>query len=350
MIADQSLKMSIAIIAALACIAAASQASAVLAPLTLALLIIAVVWPLQSKLQSFLPTLLALAVVVLATAAACSFFALLGVWGFTRVARAFIADLRYQAMYDALSAWLDGHGLTIAGLWTEYFNRASLLSAVQQVATRLNTMLSLWLVALVYVILGLLEVNDVRQRLLAIENRTAAQAWHDGMAQTALKLRRYALVRTLMSLATGLLFGVAASLAGLELAVEWGVMAFALNYIPFIGPFVATLLPTVWAMTQFETWQAVLTLFVCLNIIQFTIGSYIEPRVAGSMLSISPFAVLFSVFFWTFLWGIFGAFIGVPITIAILTFCEQHDSTRWLSKLLGGSRAAGPEMSPDEGR
>jgi hypothetical protein len=37
--------------------------------------------------------------------------------------------------------------------------------------------------------------------------------------------------------------------------------------------------------------------------------------------------VLFSIFFWTFLWGLFGTFIGVPIALAILTFCAAHPSS-----------------------
>lgn len=41
-----------------------------------------------------------------------------------------------------------------------------------------------------------------------------------------------------------------------------------------------------------------LGVFVCLNIIQFAVGSYIEPRVAGTMLSISPVVVLFAILFW----------------------------------------------------
>ena len=56
-------------------------------------------------------------------------------------------------------------------------------------------------------------------------------------------------------------------------------------------------------MTQFDTWQAVLGIFICLNIIQFVIGSYVERRLSGTILSISPFVVLFTIFFWTFLWG-----------------------------------------------
>src|SRR5581483_1224425 len=52
--------------------------------------------------------------------------------------------------------------------------------------------------------------------------------------------------------------------------------------------------------------------FLCLNLIQFIIGSYPEPRIAGASVALSPFMVLFAVFFGSFLWGVAGAFIGVP--------------------------------------
>ncbi len=141
-----------------------------------------------------------------------------------------------------------------------------------------------------------------------------------------------------MSLATGLLVWALSAGFGLRFAVEWGIIAFTLNYIPFIGPFVATFLPTLYALAQFGSPQAAITIFAGLNVIQFVIGSYIEPRVAGYALAMSPFVVLFSVFLWSFLWGMFGAFIGVPITIAALTYCMQAPSTRWISQLLGSGR------------
>jgi len=68
------------------------------------------------------------------------------------------------------------------------------------------------------------------------------------------------------------------------------------------------------------------------------IGSYVEPRMSGNVLAISPSVVLFSVFFWTFLWGLYGAFIGVPIAIAVVSFSSQHPSTRWIANLFGGSK------------
>ncbi|WP_244608149.1 AI-2E family transporter [Bradyrhizobium algeriense] len=324
-------------------IAAAAQASNVFAPLAAAIFIIAIVWPVQKRLQSWMPKLVALAITVVATVAICLGFASLAAWGFGRVGRSLVADLpRYQALYSAMVTWLDGHGVSVAGLWAEHFNVGWLLRATQYVTGRLNTTLTFWVIALVYVMLGLLEVDNVRQKIERLDNRTAARVLLDGSAATAAKFRRYLLVRTKMSAVTGVLVGAFAGVTGLPFAFEWGVIAFVLNYIPFIGPFIATLFPTLLAMTQFESWPAVLGVFICLNIIQFAVGSYIEPRVAGTMLSISPVVVLFSIFFWTFLWGLFGTFIGVPIALAILTFCAAHPSSRWIADLLGGPDPAKP--------
>jgi AI-2 transport protein TqsA len=333
------MKIAVGIIAVVLLAAAVREASAVLAPLALAFFIIAIVWPLQSLLQAKMPKLIALALTIVVTIVVCLGFASLAAWGFGRVGRSLMADtVRYQALYGAMVTWLDGHGVSVAGLWAEHFNVAWLMRATQLVTGRVNTTLSFWVIALVYVVLGLLEVEDARRRIETLGKPEVARVLLDGSAATAAKFRKYLLVRTQMSAITGLLVGVFAWITGLPFALEWGVIAFALNYIPFIGPFIATLFPTLLAMTQFESWQAVLAVFVCLNIIQFVVGSYIEPRVAGSMLSISPLVVLFAIFFWTFQWGLFGTFIGVPIALAILTFCAQHPSSRWIADLLGGSK------------
>ena len=209
----------------------------------------------------------------------------------------------------------------------------------QRITGRVNTTLSFWIITLVYVLLGLMEVEDAGRELRAFLHPDNASLVTMASTETARKFRKYMEVRTLMSLATGALVSTFALVTGLQFAVEWGVIAFALNYIPFIGPFIATLFPTLLAMSQFAAWQSALGVFVCLNIIQFVIGSYVEPRVSGNVLAISPSVVLFAVFFWTFLWGLFGSFIGVPIVIAALTFCEHYPPTRWISDVLGGPAA-----------
>lgn len=158
-------------------------------------------------------------------------------------------------------------------------------------------------------------------------------------ADIAAKFQKYMLVRSSMSALTGIVVWSFALIAGIELATAWGVIAFVLNYIPFIGPLFATVFPTLFAFAQFESWKLAIAVFACLNAIQFFIGSYLEPRIAGATLSISPFVVLFAVFFWSFLWGIAGAFMGVPIVIAVLTVCDEHESARWIAVLLSGQNS-----------
>ena len=334
---DSALNVSVGIIAAVMIAVAAYQASEVFAPLALALFIIALVWPLQSWLQARIPALLALAITMTVTVAVCIAFASLVVWGFGRVGVSLLADsARYQALYASAIDWLEDRGISVAGLWSEHFNVGWLVQWAGQITGRVNTTLSFWLIALLYVILGLMEVDDLHWRAKTFLRPETSQILLKGSAATAVKLRKYMEVRTLMSVATGVLVGAFAWIAGLPFALEWGVIAFALNYIPFIGPFVATLFPTLLAMTQFASWEAVVGVFVCLNIIQFVVGSYIEPRVSGAVLAMSPTAVLLAVFLWTYLWGLFGAFIGVPIAIAVVTFCSYHPSSRWIADLLGG--------------
>jgi len=343
MTGDVSSRAAAILIATVVILAAVYFASSVFAPIAFALFIIAIVWPLQSFLQSYMPKLLALAIVIIIIVVVFLAFASLVVWGFSRVARWVVSDAaRYQFLYDRVAVWLEGHGIAVASLWAEHFNIGWLLRAVPEITGRVQTTMRFWVVALVYVVLGLLEVEDIGARIRAMENSRASRVLLEGSLATAAKFRRYVLVRTVMSLITGALVSAFVRLAGLPLAAEWGVVAFALNYIPFIGPFIATVFPTLFALAQFASWQAALAVFAGLNLIQFVVGSYIEPRISGRAFAISPIAVLFAVFFWAFVWGLFGAFIGVPITIAVLTFSAQDPSSRWLADLLGA-----PEGRPD---
>jgi predicted PurR-regulated permease PerM len=313
-------------------------ASGIMAPIACGLFVVAIVWPLQRGLQRFLPTLVALLVVILVTVVSLGALGSLVVWGVTRVAAWLVANTaRFQGLYEQKAAWLAQHDIFIGSLAMEHFDVGWMLRLFQGLTLQLQGYVSFALVTFIFLMLGLLEVDMSRNKLAALTNRAGGEMVIRGCTETAAKLRRYMLVRTLMSVLTGLgVYGFAV-MAGLDLAVEWGVIAFALNYIPFIGPLAATVLPTLLAIAQFESVQMAIFVFACLNLIQFMIGSYLEPRIAGATLSLSPFMVLFAVFFGSFLWGISGAFIGVPILIAAVTLCAQSPSSRWAADLLSGA-------------
>ena len=143
----------------------------------------------------------------------------------------------------------------------------------------------------------LLEVDAFRRRITAL-GKDIGPKLVAAIAESADKFRKYMLVRTLLSLVTGLAVWGFAELMGVQPAFAWGLLAFALNYIPFVGSFVATILPGVFALAQLDSWQTITLVIIGLACIQFVLGNYVEPLVAGAALSISPFAVVFAVFFW----------------------------------------------------
>ena len=318
-------------------VAALYFAAPILAPVAFALFIIAIVWPCQRLLQSRVPQLIALAVTFLMTVVVVTALGSVAVWGFSQAGRWLISNAaRFQPLYTQAAAWLEHHGLYAAEPLVEHFNVGWLIAIVREISGRLQNLLSFTLLAFVFTMLGLLEVDLAREKLESLSNQEVGRALLRATAQTAAKLQRYMIVRSLMSVLTGIAIWGFAALAGLELATAWGVIAFALNYIPFIGPFVATLFPSLFAIAQFQSWQMAAIVFLGLNLIQFLLGSYLEPRMAGAALSLSPFMVLFAVFFWSFLWGVPGALIGVPIMIGLHTLCAQFPSGRWLATVLPG--------------
>jgi AI-2 transport protein TqsA len=331
--------------AAILLAAALYFARSVLAPVAFSLFAIAIVWPLQRTLQLRIPKLVALLFTLLLTLIVLTLLALAIAWGSSQVGHWLLSNLdRFQFIYMKANEWLEGHGIFVTGMLADRFDVSWLVRSAQQVAARLNSMVGFALLVFTFTILGLMEVNQVDTRIKKLESQHANLKLSQAAERIAGQFRKYILIRSLASILTGFVTFCFALFVGVELALAWGVITFVLNYIPFLGPLVAVVLTTLFASAQFESLQMALIVLAGLSVIQFSIGSYLEPLLAGATLAISPFLVLFAVFFWSFLWGIPGAFIGVPITIAFLTICEQYASSRWLPMLLSDSEGRAHEQ------
>ena len=312
-------------------------ARSIFVPLTFSLFVIALVWPIQAALQRRVPRLLALFATVSLTILVIVSFVSSVAWGFAKLGHwLFLNAGRFQTIYSNCINWLEGHGIAIVGPITDRFDVTWLVGFVQSTANRLSSLTGFAVLVFILVMLGLLEVDNFNSRLCLPAAQPYGERIQRANREIGSKLRRFMVVRSCASALTGLVVWAFALVAGLEIAAAWGAMAFALNYIPFLGPLIATVFPTLFAIAQFESWQMAVIVFVGLNIIQFIIGSYLEPLLTGASLAISPFAVIFAVFFWSLIWGIAGAFIGVPILIVFIVYCAQEPSSRWLAVLLSG--------------
>ena len=157
-------------------------------------------------------------------------------------------------------------------------------------------------------------------------------------------IQQYLLVKTAVSLTTGVLVGVALALIGLDFPVLWGLLAFLLNYVPTLGSILAAGPPILLSVIQFGSGRvlAVAAVFVVINI---TLGNLVEPALMGRRLGLSALVVFLSLVFWGWVWGPFGMILSVPLTMIIKIMLENSEDLRWIAIMLGTGKEPHPEKS-----
>lgn len=164
------------------------------------------------------------------------------------------------------------------------------------------------------------------------------------------RTNRYLVVKTGISVITGLAVYFLMLFFGLEFAGAMGILTFVLNYIPTVGSIVATLLVALVAFIQMGDPSQALLVLVLVTLIQFGLGSIVDPMLMGRALQVSAFAVMVSLSFWGAVWGVPGMFLAVPILVATMIICSHIPAARPVAVLL--SREGLPDMGeePEAGR
>ena len=154
------------------------------------------------------------------------------------------------------------------------------------------------------------------------------------------QVRSYLALKTVISIFTGIAFGVALRLFGVPMAFTFGVLAFLLNFVPNIGPLVASLLPIpliILDPTGGVTWMAAAISVTCA--IQLISGNVVEPKIMGDSSDLHPVTILVALMFWGMMWGIIGMFLATPITAALKIMLERIESTQGIAQLMAGRLA-----------
>jgi predicted PurR-regulated permease PerM len=160
------------------------------------------------------------------------------------------------------------------------------------------------------------------------------QAFDRILSQVNSAVRTYVYVKTLMSFLTGILSYVVLLSFGVDFPVLWAFMIFLLNYVPYVGSFVATFLPASFAVFQFQSFYVFIWIFLAIQVVQILVGNVLEPKVMGKTLNLSPLGVLLALTFWGMIWGIMGMILSVPITSILVIIALRFPSTRFVAVLL----------------
>jgi predicted PurR-regulated permease PerM len=140
-------------------------------------------------------------------------------------------------------------------------------------------------------------------------------------------INRYLAVKTAVSLGLGATTGLLGYLFGLDFWPLWAVLMFLSNYVTYVGSIVALVPPIGLAFLEFGLIPA--AVFAGLLVLsRFLWIDYVEIRLSGKQLNISPLLLLLSIAVFGWLWGVVGMVLAVPLVtvtkIILLNFETTH--------------------------
>lgn len=137
------------------------------------------------------------------------------------------------------------------------------------------------------------------------------------------EISRYLLSITLINLGLGIAVAVAMWLLEMPSPYLWGIMAAALNFMPYVGAIIGAVVLALVALVSIEpVGQAMLVPLVYLFLTSVE-GQFITPAVVGNRLSLNPLVIVIAVAFWAWIWGIAGVLVAVPLLIIARILSEQ---------------------------
>jgi len=157
-----------------------------------------------------------------------------------------------------------------------------------------------------HVIVILFENHDSRLRTLKIINDVERN------------LTNYLSVVAVINFVVGLGACLIAYFIGLPNPIAWGVLAFILNFIPYIGALIMEAVLLAVGLVTFPSLTQALIAPVLYFGFTTLEGHFITPSIMGRRLALNPLTVFLALIFWTWLWGPIGAFLAVPLLIVAL--------------------------------
>lgn len=236
------------------------------------------------------------------------------------------------APLQRLDPWLHRVGIDVSIEQLQTFiDPNAAMTLVTNLLTQLsNAMTSIFLLLLTVVFM-LIEVPQLPAKLQPLMARPAEGM---GAIQRALdSVTHYLVLKTAISVVTGLVVWGMLTLLEVRFAFVWGLLAFALNYIPNIGSVLAAIPPIVQVLAFSGFYDALIVLSSYL-LINLVFGNILEPRMMGLGLGLSTLVVFLSLIFWGWLLGPVGMLLSVPLTIMVKIALEQTAGGQSIAVLL----------------
>ncbi len=247
----------------------------------------------------------------------------------------------YRRIAETFDFAYDEHLSLFENLWSHLNVRTKVQSLAFRFSESFVFLLKDSVMVTLFIVFLLLEIGHFRDRAEIAFAKTFPGGFSTIMESVVVQITRYLSLKFFLSLATGVLVGLALSLIGMDFPVVWGVISFILNFIPTIGSIAAGGGIAVFSIVQFYPDPTPIGLSIgAVLAVNMVIGNVLEPKIQGDNLGLSPFVILASLLAWGWLWGFVGLVLAVPMTVIVKIFCENIPGLEAVSIMIGSYKAA----------
>ncbi|WP_244642452.1 AI-2E family transporter [Phyllobacterium sp. 628] len=209
------------------------------------------------------------------------------------------------------------------------------LQLLQTVAGPLIQPLATIGIVIVFVIFMLLRREDLRDRFIRLVGASDIHRTTTALHDAGKRVGQYLLMQLVINICFGVPIGIGLWLIGIPNPMLWGLLAIALRFVPYIGPFIAAFFPLLLSLAVDPGWMLLFwtaALFIVLELIS---NNILEPVLYGSRTGLSPVAILLAAIVWTWIWGPIGLFLSTPLTVCLVVLGRHVPKFEFLDVLLG---------------
>ena len=216
------------------------------------------------------------------------------------------------------------------------------IQLIQSIIAPLLGPLGMAALVLVLVIFMLLQREDLRSRLIRLIGQGRISATTRAMDDAGHRVSRYLLMQLLVNVTYGTVIAIGLYFIGVPNALLWGAFGTILRFIPYIGPWVAMILPSILALAISPHWTMPVLTVALFAGTELLLNNVMEPWLYGAHTGVSSIALIVAAVFWTWLWGALGLVLATPLTVCLVVMGRHVPRLSFLSVVLSDEEALTP--------
>ena len=197
-------------------------------------------------------------------------------------------------------------------------------------------------IVFVVTIVILLQRDDLRDRAIRLFGSRDLHRTTTVMDEAARRLSRYFVSQLGLNAGVGVVIGAGLFLIGVPSPILWGILAALLRLVPYVGIWISATLATALAAAVSPGWTMAIWSLALFVTVELLVGQFVEPLLYGRSTGLSPFSVVVAAIFWSWIWGPIGLILSTPLTLCLLVLGRHVRRLEFLDVLLGDQPALTP--------